>query len=76
MDIKGFSPHIFWSYNKSADIEPGIIIRQVIAYGEIQDMLLLVKRLDKERILSTIDKWQDREHNEKRINFFKKVILD
>lgn len=76
MDIKGFSPHIFWSYNQSADLEPGIIIRQVIAYGEIQDMLLLVKRLDKEKILSTIDTWKDREHNEKRINFFKKVILD
>ena len=76
MDIKGFSPHIFWSYNKSADLETGIIIRQVIAYGEIKDMLLLVERLGKKRILSAMDKWKDREQNEKRINFLKKVILD
>jgi hypothetical protein len=76
MDINGFSPHIFWSYNKSADLEPGLIIKQVIAYGEINDMLLLSEKFNKEKILIAINNWQERAKYEKRIHFIKKVILD
>ena len=75
MDITGFSPHIFWSYDKKADIEPGIIIKQVIAYGEIKDMLLLAERFGKEKIQEYIDNWQDREKYDKQIHFIEKVIL-
>lgn len=75
MDIKGFSSHIFWSYSKSADIEPGVIIKQVIAYGEIKDMLLLAKKIEKTRILNVIENWKGREKYDKHINFVEKVIL-
>lgn len=75
MDISGFSPYIFWSYNKSAEIEPGIIIKQVIAYGEINDMILLAKKFSKKRIQDVIVSWQDREKFDKHINFIEKVIM-
>ena len=75
MDIKGFSPHIFWSYTKSADLEPDLIIKQVIAYGEINDMLLLSEKFGKEKILITTSNWKERAKYEKRIHFIEKVIL-
>ncbi len=75
MDIKGFSPHIFWSYNKSADLNTSMVIKQVIAFGEIKDMLLLVKKVGKTSILDVIENWQGREKYEKHINFVEKVIL-
>jgi hypothetical protein len=75
MDIKGFSQHIFWSYNKTADMEPEVVIRQVIAYGEIKDMILLVSKVEKKKILEVISNWKGREKYDKHINFFKNIIL-
>jgi hypothetical protein len=75
MDIKGFSPHLFWSYKRSADLKPEVIIRQVIAYGEVKDMILLVKKAGKGKIYHEIKKWKNREKYEKHINFMEKVIL-
>jgi len=75
MDIQGFSPYIFWSYNKAAEIEPEVIIRQVIAYGEVKDMILLHRKIKKNRIQEVIKNWKGREKYEKHINFFEKVIL-
>jgi len=76
MDIKGFSSHIFWSYNRSAELKPEIVIQQVIAYGEARDMILLVKKVGKKRILEVIRNWKGREKYDKHINFIEKVILD
>ena len=76
MDIKGFSPHIFWSYNRSKELKPEVVIRQVIAYGEVKDMILLVKKVGKKRILEVIKNWKGREKYDKHINFIEKVILD
>jgi hypothetical protein len=75
MDIKGFSPHIFWSYNRSAELKPEVVIRQVIAYGEVKDMNLLVKKAGKGKIHDVIKTWKNREKYEKHINFMEKVIL-
>ena len=75
MDIKGFSPHIFWSYKRSAELKPEVIIRQVIAYGEVKDMILLVKIVGKGKIRDEIKKWKNREKFAKHINFMEKVIL-
>jgi len=76
MDIKEFSSHIFWSYNKSAELKPEIIIKQVISYGEVEDMILLVKKVGEKRILEVIKNWKGREKYDKHINFMEKVILD
>ena len=76
MDVGGFSRHIFWSYDTSSDVEPGVAIRQVIAYGEVKDMILLARKLKKEEILNVINKWKDRDRFEKHIHFFMNVILD
>jgi len=75
MDIEGFSPHIFWSYNRSVELKPEVVIRQVIAYGEVKDMILLVKKAGKGKIHDEIRKWKKREKYEKHINFMEKVIL-
>ena len=50
MEIKGFSPHIFWSYDKESELEPEVVIRQVIVYGEVKDMVLLAKMAGREKI--------------------------
>jgi len=76
MDILDFSPHIFWSYDRGADIEPEVVIRQVIAYGEVRDMLLLNHRIDRNRILEVIGSWKGRKKHDKQIHFFKTVILE
>ena len=75
MEISEYSPHIFWSYKKSADLEPEVVIRQVIAYGEIKDMILLTRKLKKKRIMEAISSWKDREKYDKHIHFFVNVIL-
>jgi len=75
MDIREFSPHIFWSYDKHADINPEIVVRRVVAHGEIKDMILLTRKIEKNRILESIENWKERNKHEKHINFFKRVIL-
>ena len=75
MNIQDFSPHIFWSYKRSSDIETDIVIKQVIAFGEISDMILLSKKIDKSRILDVIKRWKGKEKYEKHINFVEKIIL-
>jgi hypothetical protein len=75
MKIKDFSPHIFWSYNKQADLEPEVVIKQVITYGEVSDKVLLVKKIGKPQIVEVIDGWKNCEKYEKQINFMQKVIL-
>lgn len=76
MDIRDFSPYIFWSYDRGADIEPEVVIRQVIAYGEVRDMMLLNKRINKERILEVIGNWKEQDKHCKRMHFFTTVILE
>ncbi len=76
MKINDFSSYIFWSYNQSADIKPEIVIKQVISYGEVKDMILLVKKVGEKRIYEVIKNWKGREKYEKHINFMEKVILD
>lgn len=75
MDIKDFSPHIFWSYDNSSELKPEIIIRQVIIYGEVKDMILMERMVGRTKIHNTIRNWKDRDKYEKHINFFEKVIL-
>ena len=50
LEIKEFSSHIFWSYNQSAELKPEIIIKQVISYGEVKDMILLVEKVGRNMI--------------------------
>ena len=75
MEIKDFSPHIFWSYDRSADLEPELVIKHVITYGEVSDKVLLVKKVGGTRILEVIENWSNQEKYAKHINFMQKVIL-
>jgi hypothetical protein len=75
MDIREFSPHIFWSYDPSADVPQEVVIRQVIRYGEIKDIILLVRRVGKERIREVIGKWPPDKGLDKHLCFMQKVIL-
>ncbi|MCK5135831.1 MAG: hypothetical protein KAR19_08615 [Bacteroidales bacterium] len=75
MDIKEFSSHIFWSYDRFSDLKPEVVIKQVIVYGEVKDMILLVKKVGEKRIYEVIKNWKDQEKYDKHINFMEKVIL-
>lgn len=75
MKIKDFSPHIFWSYDKQADLEPEVVIKQVITYGEVSDKVLLVKKIGKSQIIDVINGWKNHERYDKHINFMQQVIL-
>jgi hypothetical protein len=76
MDIQGFSPHSFWSYKENADLEPEVIIKQVIIYGEVSDMIFLVNKMGKKEIRKVIKNWVGRDKYDKHINFMEKVILE
>lgn len=41
MQISQFSPHIFWSYDKSKELPEEVVIEQVLFNGEIEDIELL-----------------------------------
>lgn len=75
MRAKEFSPHIFWSYNPSANLPDEIVIKQVILYGEIKDKIHLVKLAGKDKILEVIRKWSPKRNEEKHIYFMENVIL-
>ena len=73
MLINRFSKHIFWSYNKDADLPDRIIIEQVSIYGEIKDLIKLSKIYTKKQITESLQTLKNK--YKKRINFIEKVIL-
>lgn len=75
MEIRHFSSHIFWSYDKGSDLKPEVVIKQVIVYGEVKDMVLLARKVGKKKINDVIENWKEREKYDKHINFMEKVIL-
>lgn len=76
MNTKGFSKHIFWSYKSNADLPKQIIIKRVIAYGEIPDLLKLSESIPAIDIMHEISNWKEQGRYKKRIYFLKKIILD
>ena len=77
MEISGFSPHIFWSYDRSASLPEEVVIKQVVIYGEVKDKIMLAKMLGKQKISHVIDtlKEKEKEKAEKHISFMQKIIL-
>ena len=75
MKINDFSPHIFWSYDKQADLEPEVVIKRVIVYGEVSDKVLLAKLFGRSKIVDVIHGWKEQEKYDKHINFMNRVIL-
>lgn len=76
MLINRFSKHIFWSYQHNADLPEAVVIRQVLSYGEIADLLTLNEIVPQEKLQEAILKWKDKDRYRKRINFFNKVIAE
>ena len=76
MLINRFSKHIFWSYQYNSDLPEAFIIRQVLSYGEIADLLTLNEIVPQEKLQEVILKWKDKDRYRKRINFFNKVIAE
>ncbi len=73
MDISRFSPHIFWSHKKDADLPNDLIISQVSLYGEIGDMILMRKLFPKKEIHKVLETLNAK--YPKRVHFIEKVIL-
>jgi hypothetical protein len=75
MNIEGFSKHIFWSYKHGASLPKSLVIKQVIAYGKLSDLILLSKQFPASDIGRVIEQWKEKERFRKRINLMQKVIL-
>ena len=75
VDISDFSNHVFWSYKRGAWLPPSLIIKQVIAHGEISDLVLLSKMFPANVIREVIKTWKEKSRFRKRINLMEKVIL-
>ncbi len=72
MRIDRFSPHLFWSYKKDADLPDKIIIEQGTTYGDIEDLVALSKLYTKDEVNVALESFHRR--NKKRINLLMKVI--
>ncbi len=75
MNTAPFSKHIFWSWKNDADLPESVVVRQVIAYGEISDFRKLAALLPRQHIIVAIEKWQNKEKYAKHIHFLKQVFL-
>lgn len=72
LSTKYFSPHLFWSYQYGVELPISVIIKQVINYGEIEDLQMLCKKIpgnEIKKIIKTAD------FNGKRVNFLEKILL-
>ncbi len=75
MKISQFSPHIFWSYDKSKDLPEEVVIEQVLFHGELEDFDLLFKSCSKESIEKVVEKYEKEGKREKRTNFIRMIYL-
>ncbi|GAB1348709.1 hypothetical protein MASR1M107_09210 [Ignavibacteriales bacterium] len=75
MKISQFSPHIFWSYDKSKDLPEEVVIEQVLFHGELEDFDLLFKSCCKESIEKVVEKYEKEGKREKRTNFIRMIYL-
>ena len=76
MKISSFSKHIFWSWKPDADLPESLVIKQVIAYGEISDFRLISKLIPQQKIMDAIEKWKNKDQYKKHIHFLKQVFLN
>jgi hypothetical protein len=75
MYITGFSKYPFWSYKKNADLPEELVIRQIVLYGEIKDMIRLKKLISVDRIDNILKQLSSSDNrNCKRVYFFRNVI--
>ena len=75
MKISQFSPHIFWSYDKSKDLPEEVVIEQVLFNGEIEDIDLLFKSCSRENIEKVVILYEKEGKREKRTNFIRMMYL-
>lgn len=73
MQISEFSKHIFWSYNKEANLPDDLVIFQIANFGEIEDMQKLMEHFDKSYIHEILS--GSKPQNKKRVHFFSQVFL-
>jgi hypothetical protein len=72
LSTKYFSPHLFWSYRDAVELPISVIVKQVVGYGEIEDLQMLCSKIpgnELKKIINTHD------INAKRVNFLEKIIL-
>jgi len=75
MQINNFPSHIFWSYKPDANLPDELVAEQVLLHGDIEDMLLLLRLMDEEKIIRATNKIEASGRWIKRVNFINKVLL-
>ncbi len=75
MKISQFSPHIFWSYDKTKELPDDLVIEQVLFNGEIEDIELLFKLYSDQEIERVVSRYEKEGKREKRTNFVRMMYL-
>jgi hypothetical protein len=73
LPINQFPRHLFWSYEPDAKLPVRVLIKQVLTYGDIDDMKLLVTIVSKKTLTEILD---NEPLNTKRLYFFRKIFLE
>ena len=76
MNISQFSPHIFWSYDKTKELPEEVVIEHVLFNGEIEDIELLFKLCSSEKIEQVVKKYEKEHKREKRTNYIRMMYLN
>jgi hypothetical protein len=69
-----FSKYLFWSYRQNTDLPEEIVIKRVLAFGEMADLMALNKLIAESKIQEVLKNWKEKDKYRKRIHFYNKVI--
>jgi hypothetical protein len=72
LPVHQFPSHLFWSYKKDAILPTYIVVKQVVTYGELEDLQLLCNMLPANQLKSILNKINE---NPKRVNFIQQILL-
>jgi hypothetical protein len=74
--IASFPRHLFWNYSPDADLPDEVVTRQVILYGDLQDLFKLSATVPHELIRTINQDIALQGRWEKRVYFVDKIILE
>lgn len=75
MLIENFPKHIFWSYKPDSELPEEVVAEQVLLYGDVEDMFLLLKLLGEEKISKVKNRIEASGRWQKRVYFISNVLL-
>lgn len=75
INIGKYPHHIFWSYAPDASLPESVVVRHIILYGDLNDIMNLGSDFSLELIEQQTDLLAKNPRNAKRVNFLRKIVL-